>query len=153
MTKLQPNYSLQSYQDDNPDSKIQFIYQLQTLFTNTSNAVNSTIDDLSYWTKERPTGFTWVDGKQIYTKTLTGTINAPGVTSVLHGVTIRQLVAVNGVSVNAVPLTLGLTLPFVDPVTPADNIGVTVTATNINITTASATYNGYTFYVTIQYTR
>lgn len=153
MTKLQTNFSFQSFQLDTDDSKRQFIYQLQTMFTNVSNSTNATIDDVSYWSRERATGFTWIDGSQIYTKTISGQISGVGINSVAHGVTIAQLVSVKGILVNADPLTLGFSLPFVDPVTPADNIGLTVTATNINVNAGSGTYTGYKFYVTIEYTR
>lgn len=156
MTKLQTNFSFQSFQPDNEDSKRQFIYQLQTLFTNVSNATNATIDDMSYWSRERATGETWIDGTQIYTKTVTGTITG-NTTSVAHGLTnIQRFVEIVGTLTTGEPIsgTANATVPIPlgstsDPL----NIYVQADATNVTVQLTGATWLGLTFYVTLKYTK
>ena len=154
--KLQPNFSWQKYEGAPEDQKQQFQYQLQQEHIVIANSINTTIDDASYFTRERLTAFTWIDGRPIYTKTITGTITtAPGTTTVSHGITgLRTLVKLSGTAQDATPLAVnGLPLPYVQPATPNDGIGVGVTPTNLNIITNSATWLNYLFAVTIEYTR
>ena len=154
MTKVQPNFSFQSFQEDNDASKKQFIYQLQTQFTNAANAINATIDDISYWSKERATGETWIDGTQIYEITVQGVLSGSGANTANHGVSINQLVSVEGVAVNTVPLSsAALVLPYLDPGTLANSLGLYVTNTQIVINAGNTNWNGYTYYVTIKYTK
>lgn len=153
--KLQPNFSWQKYEGQPEEQKQQFQYQLQAQHIQVSNSVNATIDDESFWTRERQTSFTWVDSRPIWTKTITGIIVGTAVTPYLHGITgIRTLVNVIATAQNAVPMTtVGFTLPFVDPVTPLNDIGIYVNTTQFVITTGNGAFNGYTFYVTIEYTK
>lgn len=156
MSKLQPNFSWQKYEGNPEDQKQQFQYQLQTQHIQVANSVNTTIDDLSYWTRERVTGFSWVDGRPIYTKTITGTITpAPGVTTVPHGITgIRTVVGLTGTAQDATPLaTFGLTLPYVDPTALANGLGLFIGTTDVFINAGNATWLNYIFHVTIQYTK
>lgn len=156
MGKLQPNFSWQKYEGKEEDQKQQFQYQLQTQHIQVANSVNTIIDDESFWTRERQTAFTWIDGRAIYTKTLTGTINpAPGVTTVPHGISgINTLVRLYGTAQNTIPLTgFGFTLPYVDPVTPANSIGLFIDATNLYIFTGSASWLNYAFHGTIEFTK
>ena len=74
--KLQPNFSWQKYEGQPEQQREQFQYQLQSQHIQVANSVNTTIDDESYWTRERMTAFTWIDGSAIWTKTITGTIVA-----------------------------------------------------------------------------
>lgn len=155
--KLPPNFSWQKYEEDNKlTDDEQFMYQLQRQWIEIANALNGTINDDSYWLRERQTAFTWVDSRPIYTKSFTGTISvAPGDTVVTHGITgLRDFISIKGSIQNAVPLTIsGLPLPYVDPATPADGIGLSVTPTTFIIRTASATWLNYIYNVTMQYTR
>jgi hypothetical protein len=155
MGKLQPNFSWQKYEGKPEDQKQQFQYQLQTQHIQVANSVNTIIDDESYFTAERQTNFTWIDSRPIWRKTITGLIVGAAITPYLHGITgIRTLVNVIATAQNAVPMTtVGFTLPFVDPATPANNIGIYVNTTQVVITTGNAAFNGYTFYVTIEYTK
>lgn len=156
MGKLQPNFSWQKYEGEPEDQREQFQYQLQSQHIQVANSVNTTIDDESYWTRERPTAFTWIDGRQIYTKTISGTITtAPGNTQVAHGITgMRNVVAIHGTVQNTIPLsTFAFPLPYLDPATLANGIGVYIDPTNVNITTGNATWLNYLFYVTIEYTK
>ncbi len=154
--KLQPNFSWQKYEGNPEDAEEQFQYQLQTMHIKTANAVNATIDDMSYFTKERPTGETWIDGQQLYTKTISGTITiAPGLTPVLHGITgMRTLVRLSGTAQNAEPLTtLGFPLPYEDPGTPANGLGIFIDPTKVYVVAGNAAWLNYTFFITIEYTK
>jgi hypothetical protein len=153
--KVQPNFSWQKYEGKSEDQKEQFQYQLQQEHIVVANAINATIDDESFFLKERQTSFAWVDGKFIYTKTITGVLVGTAVTPYLHGITgINKIVNIIATAQNAIPLTtVGFTLPFVDPVTPANNVGIYVNTTQVVITTGNGAFNGYPFYVTIEYTK
>ncbi len=155
--KLSPNFSWQKYEQDNKlTDEEQFMYQLQRQWIEIANALNGTINDDSFWLRERLTGFTWTDSRPIYTQTFTGTITpAPGDTVVNHGITgMRTLISAKGTFQNAVPLTtFGLPIPHVDPVTAADGVGLTVTPTTFIIRTASATWLNYIYNVTLEYTK
>lgn len=155
MAKLQPNFSWQKYEGKPEDQKQQFQYQLQSEHILVANSVNAIIDDESYFFTERQTSFAWVDGKKIYTKTITGALVGTAATPYPHGITgINTVVDVKATAQNAVPMTtVGFTLPFVDPVTPANNVGIYVNTTQIVITTGNNAFNGYTYYVTIEYTK
>ncbi len=151
MTKLQPNFSFQKYLDNPQDQAEQFQKQLQTQHLSTSNAVNATIDDMSYFLKIRPTGETWVDGYQIYTLTITGTIVGTAITPYPIGATIRNLVSISGVMQDTVPITATANpLPFLN--TAGNNVGIWATTTDVVIDATDATWAGYTFYVTLKYT-
>lgn len=158
MGKLQPNWSWQKYEKENQDREEQFQYQLQSMHIVTANSVNSTIDDISYWSRERPTAFTWIDGKQIYTKTISGVIVGTAVTPYNTGITgIDTMISITGAAQSANPLSGdALPLPFLDPTTLADSIGVFVNYTTqavLNLRVPSATWNGYLFNITLQYTK
>lgn len=156
MGKLQPNFSWQKYEGQPEDQKQQFQYQLQTQHIQVANSVNTTIDDESFWTRERQTAFTWIDGKAIYTKTLTGTISvAPGLNPVAHGIpSISTLVRLYGTVQNANPLsTFGFPLPYLDPNALANGIGLFIDITNAYVNTGNASWLNYIFHVTIEYTK
>lgn len=154
--KLAPNFSWQKYADNDLTNDQQFEYQLQQSWIQIANSINTTINDLSFWTRERPTDFTWIDQTPIFTKTFTGVISvAPGDSVVNHGITgLRTLISIEGTIQDAIPLAiLGLPVPYVDPVTPADSIGISVTPTTFIIRTASATWLNYTYNITMKYTK
>lgn len=155
MSKLQPNFSWQKYEGKPEDQKQQFQYQLQTQHIQVANSINATIDDESYWTRERQTAFTWYDGKPIYTKTILGALVGTAATPYLHGIVgINSVVNIRATTQNTIPMTtVGFTLPFVDPVTPANNVGIYINTTQIVITTGNNAFNGFPFYVTIEYTK
>jgi hypothetical protein len=156
MGKLQPNFSWQKYEGKEEDQKEQFQYQLQTQHIVVANSVNATIDDESYFTRERMTSFTWTDGRAIWSKTLTGTISAaPGDNAVNHGISgIRTVVRLEGTAQDATPLAaFALPLGYVDPTTPADGLGLFATPTQVVVRAGSATWANYAFAVTIYYTK
>jgi len=150
--KLQPNYSYQKYEAEEMDEKTQFQNQLQTEHIQVANAINATIDDSSYWTRERQTAFTWVDGSPIYTRTLTGLIVGSADTSHDLGVTMKTLVSLTGTAQDTVPMTaMGITLPYINAA--GNDVGLYATPTTVHINAFDGTWNGYTFYITVKYTK
>lgn len=152
MSKLQPNFSWQKYEGRPEDRAEQFQNQLQQQHIAAANAVNATIDDLSFWLRERPTGFTWVDGRQIFTYTFQALVSAFPLT---HGIVgIKNFVRMGGVVQDTVPITtIAYDVPFVDPTTLANGIGLSATTTQINLVTTGGAYSTYTATITIEYTK
>lgn len=154
MGKLQPNFSWQKYEGEPEDQKEQFQYQLQQEHVLVSNAVNTTIDDLSYWTRERATSETWVGGQQIYEKTIQGQIVGTASTSFSTGIFgLVTLVSIIGVAQDAATLGTGIPLPYIDPVTLANGVGISLVGTNLVVNAANGTWNNYFFSVTLKYTK
>lgn len=125
------------------------------MYLNIANATNSAYDDISYFTRERPTGEVWINAKQLYTKTVSlGTLLNPGPTTVPHGITgIMQVVSISGVAQDANFPASGSAypIPYASSVSNADSIDITVTKDDIVvITSVSATLNAY---VTLKYTK
>lgn len=151
MSKLAPNFSWQKYQEDAKDAQQQFQYQLQRMYIDIANCTNATIDDISYFEAQRPTGETWVDGFQIYTKTITGTITGTAITTYPLDTTILNLVAISGVMQDTVPITAQANpLPFLN--TAGNNVGIWATPSTVVIDAADGTWDGYTFFITVKYT-
>lgn len=155
MGKLQPNFSWQKYEGKPEDQKQQFQYQLQTQHIQVANSVNTIIDDESYFLRERQTAFTWTDSRSIWKKTFTGTIVAPSDQPVPLGVKgIRTVVKLEGSFQDAVPLSaFAFSLPYIDPNTLANGIGVYMTPTDLHINTGNGTWNNYIYNITIYYTK
>lgn len=155
MGKLQPNFSWQKYEGKAEDQKEQFQYQLQQQHIVVSNSVNATIDDESFFSRERMTSFTWTDSKPIWKKTISGTLVAPGLNATPHGISgISKVVELQGTVQGGQPLaTFGFTLPYLDPATLANSLGLFIDLTNVYINAANGAWNGYLFSVTIYFTK
>jgi hypothetical protein len=165
MSKLQPNFSWQKYEGKSEDQKEQFQYQLQQEHVVVANSLNTTIDDESYWLIERPTAFTWVNpnnirqnGPSIYTQTFQSLVSAFPVTHNIKsnsGAALKlNLVRVYGVVQDTIPMTaIAYPVPYCDPTTLANGIGVYVTPTQVVLVTSGGTYNTYTATITIEYTK
>lgn len=153
MSKLQPNFSWQKYENNLEDQQEQFQYQLQQQHIVVANSVNAIIDDESYFTKPRMTSFTWIDGKVIWTKTITGTLTASPM-AIPHGIpVINKLVRLFGSAQDAQPLSVsGFPLPFLDLVSLNNSIEIYIDPTNINIVSPNDAWVGYLFSVTVEYT-
>lgn len=156
--KLQPNYSWQKYEGKPEDQKEQFQYQLQNQHIQVSNSVNATIDDESYFTRERQTSFTWIDNRPIWTKTFTGTFAAgPSLNTTPHGITgLRKVIKIEGSAQTAEPIVLGntvITLPYVDGAVPLNSVSVRAGLANIFMETYNGTWDGLLFSITIYYTK
>lgn len=156
MGKLQPNFSWQKYEGRPEDQKEQFQYQLQQEHIVVANSVNATIDDESYFTKERQTSFTWINGRPIFTKTFTMTLAILGNNTINHNIIgIAQVVGLHGIVQNAIPLsTLALPLPYSDTTSLANQIALFTSPTQITIAlNASSPWQNYLAQVTIEYTK
>lgn len=106
----------------------------------------------NYSLSEVDTGFTWVDGKHIYKKTVsTGMLPNNSDSHIAHGIAnISNLVALNGTAMG----TNGdlLPLPFVWA-SASDSVGVFADMTNIHIRTSGNRNIFTTSYVTLYYTK
>lgn len=153
--KLQTNFAWQKYEGEPEDQKNEFQYQLQSQHIQVSNSVNATIDDASFFTRERQTAFTWIDNKPIWTKTITGVIVGTATTAYPHGITgINKVVKLEGTAQDAQPLSaFALPLPYLDPTTLLNSLGLFMSPTAVFINAGNGTFNGYLFSVTIYYTK
>lgn len=159
MGKLQPNFSWQKYQGKPEDQAEQFQKQLQTMHVVTANAINNTIDDLSFWTRERPTGFTWVDGKTLWTKTL----QVPGGAAWAAGVTNTVPLGITGdftvvymsccISDGALSTSNTLNIPHIDVGVAANEISIVRNGTNIILVSGGTNRAAFSGYVTIYFTK
>ncbi len=155
--KLQPNFSWQKYETKPENFIEQFQYQLQTEHIQVANSVNATIDDLSFFTRERQTSFAWVNGKPIWKKTLaTVTWGGGGTTN-----TIPMSIALKpGETLNIIRFEATISngtntfpLPYIDVAVAANSIQLARVGTNIVITSGGTNYSTYSGYVTIYYTK
>lgn len=152
--KLQPNFSWQKYEGEPEDQRTQFQKQLQSQHKVTANSVNSTLDDLSFWERERQTSYTWVNGKPIWTLT---TQIAPWVggtvSSTLLNITGNFVIVdiVCCISDGALSTSNTLLLPHLDVGVPANEISIVRNMLGINIISGGANRSAYTGYVTVYY--
>jgi hypothetical protein len=165
MGKLQPNYSWQKYEGKSEDQKEQFQYQLQGQHIVVANSINQTIDDLSYWLRERPVAFTWINlnntrenGRQIYTQTFQALVSAFPIAHNIKsnsGAALQlNLVRAYGVCQDTIPMTAaGFPIPNINPNNLAAGMGLVVTPTQIALVTAGGAFSTYTATVTIEYTK
>jgi hypothetical protein len=152
--KLQPNFSWQKYEDNEEGEKEQFQYQLQSQHIQVANSVNATIDDASYFTRERMTAFTWIDSKPIWKKSFATTLTVAGINNIAHGISnMSTLVALYGSAQDAIPFTLAVPLPYVDISNVANQIQLSATQSQISITLGNNTKQNYLAWVTIEYTK
>lgn len=155
--KLQPNFSWQKYEGSPENQAEQFQYQLQAEHIQVANTTNSTIDDASFFTRERQTSFTWVDGRPIWKKSL-ATVNWAGggtTNTIPLGITGNfTVIAIDAAISNGTLSTSNtLPLPYLDVAVAANNIGITRTGTNIVITSGGTNYSTYSGYVTVYFVR
>jgi len=155
--KLQPNFSWQKYEGQPEDQKQQFQYQLQNQHIQVSNAVNATIDDLSFFTRERQTAFTWVNNKPILTKTLptsswvaVGTLNAIPL-GISGDFTVIDMVCC--ISNGTVSASDTLLLPHIDGLVLANSLAIVRNGTTVNLISAGADRSAFSGYLTVYYIR
>lgn len=153
--KIQPNFSWQKYEGKPEDQKQQFQYQLQNQHIQVSNAVNATIDDESFFTKERMTAFTWVNSKPIYTKTIAtvawtvgGTVNTIP-TGIAGDFTVIDMTCC--ISNGALSTSNTLLLPHIDVNVPANSIEIIRQGTTISLFSGGTDRSSYSGYVTVYY--
>jgi hypothetical protein len=154
--KLQPNFSWQKYEGEEEDKQHQFQFQLQRQHTLVSNAINTTIDDLSYWNREKQTSFTWIDLRPIYTKSIaTGPLPIVGSITVATGIsgafTVISIEACVSDGSSAASNTLPL--PYLDVAVGANSVGIVRNGTDIVITTGGTDRSAYSGYITLNYVK
>lgn len=151
--KLQPNFSWQKYEGKPESQKEQFQFQLQKQHILVANAINTTIDDLSFWTNERQTVFTWINGQRIYTKSLLVTWAGGGLTATMATGIVGNFVIVDivcAISDGTLSTSNTLSLPHIDLTVAANEVSIERIGTNIVIN-AGVDRSAYTGYVTIYY--
>ena len=152
--KLQPNFSWQKYEGKPEDQKEQFQYQLQNQHIQVANSVNATIDDESFFTRERMTSFTWVNNKPIWTKTIATSAWAAGLVNTIPlGIT-GNFTVINMVcciSDGALSTSTTLLLPNVDTAVAANEISIIRTGTNIILTSGGTNRSAFSGYVTVYF--
>lgn len=160
--KVQPNFSFQKYEGKSEDQNQQFQKQLSQEHIVVSNAINATIDDLSFWTKERQTSYTWVDLTPVYTQTFAtvawtvgGTVNVIPMniktTAPLTGFVVRDIVCC--ISNGTASSSDTLLLPHIDVSVAANEISIVRNGQNIVITSGGTDRSAYSGYVTVYYTK
>lgn len=156
MGKLQPNFSWQKYEGKPEDQKEQFQYQLQQQHILVSNAINNTVDDLSLWTRERQTGFSWVNGaKPLWTKSIAtsawtgvGTVNTIPL-GITGNFTVVGMVCL--ISDGALSTSTTLMMPHVDVAVAANEISIIRTATDVILTSGGTDYSAFSGYLTVTF--
>lgn len=154
MSKLQTNFSWQKYEGKPEDQREQFQYQLQQQHILVSNALNATVDDMSFWTRERQTGYTWVNNRPVYTKTLaTVAWTAGGTQNVIPlGIT-GNFTVVNMVcciSDGTLSSSNTLLMPHLDVVV-ANQVSIVRNGTNVVLSSGGSNRSAFSGYVTVYY--
>lgn len=153
--KLQPNFSWQKYEGKPENQKEQFQYQLQSQHIQVANSVNATIDDESFWTRERMTSFTWINNKPIWTKSIiTSTWAGGGTTNAIPlGIagdfTVIDMVCF--ISNGNLSTSITLPLPYVDVAVAANEISMTRNGTTVNLVSGGTNYSTYSGYLTVYF--
>ncbi len=155
--KLPPNFSWQKYDDDKLTREQQFQYQLQRMYIEIANAINTNVNDESFWLEERMTAFTWVDSKPIWTKTLATVAWIGAGTSNIIPLNIQgnfTIVYMSGtLSDGTLSSSNTLSLPHLDPAYGPGSIGYVRNGTNIVISTSGTDYSAFSGFVTVYFTK
>ncbi len=149
--KLQPVFSWQKYEGEAEVMQEQFQYQLGQEYTLVANAVNATIDDESFFLRERMTSFLWVNGKPIWKVTVPVVWAGGGLLSTNALPISGAFVVVDMFSV----LSDGTTqkpVPYVDIAALANQINIAVVGTNV-VLTSGINQSAFLGYVTVYYTK
>ncbi len=152
--KLQPNFSWQKYEGQPEDQRQQFQFQLQQQHILVANALNATIDDESYFLRERMTAFTWINNKPIWTKTLPtvawvgGTVNTIplGITGNFTVIDMQCCLSDGDLSSSST-----LLLPNLDVTTAANEISIIRVGTDIILTSGGTNRSAFSGFVTVYF--
>lgn len=120
----------------------------------TANNIDFTTLSGNYSTTEVDTGYTWVDGKTIYKKTInTGALPNNTDKYVAHGIpNIGRVIRLEGYAYRTSDGAL-YPLPFTSNIAAANSIGVTVSLTEIAIGVGMDRSNITESYITLYYTK
>lgn len=113
----------------------------------------ATFGDGNYSTAEQNTGFTWIDGRALYKKTLNiGTLPSSGNKDVNHGITnLHRVIRIEGFAFASVAAD-DIPLPFPAP-TAENAIAVVTSPTKVRIVTGVDRTAFTESYVTLYYTK
>lgn len=157
MAKLQPNFSWQKYQTEKEDAQEQFQYQMQQEHIIVANTTNSTIDDESFFTRERQTSFTWVNNKPIWKLSLAtnawtaaGTLNTITIPVVGNFTVINMQCCLSNGNLSTSDTLL---LPHIDVTNAMNEISIVRNGTTIFLTSGGDDRSAYSGYVTIYYVK
>lgn len=158
--KLQPVFSWQKYEGEPETQNEQFQYQLQTQHGFVANAVNGTIDDLGFYTKEYQTSFLWLNGLAIWKVTvpvvwasggLTSTNALPITLAPKQNMTFQTLTVIDMFCVLQNGTTF-IPVPYVDTTAFANQISLAIVGLNA-VLTAGSNRSAWSGYVTVYYTK
>lgn len=152
--KLQPNFSYQAFQGKPEDEKEQFLFQMQREHIVVANSINSTIDDLTFFTRERITSFLWVNNQPIWTKTIATSAWAAGtVNTIPLGITgdFTVIDMVCCISDGTLSSSNTLLLPHLDVAVAANSVSIVRNGTNIILTSGGTNRSAYSGYVTVYF--
>lgn len=128
-------------------------------YVDTANIIDNAVTAIktsfggNYSTSEQNTGFTWIDGKTIYKKTIDcGTLPNNTEKTVPHGISnLGRVIKVEGYAYTGVTnVTFPLPFPWI---TSAGTVGLLIGATTINIATGFDRTGFTETYVTLYYTK
>lgn len=153
MGKLQPNFSWQKYEGKSEDQQQQFQYQLQSQHIQVANSVNATIDDESFFLRERQTSFVWVNNKAIWTITAPTSAWTAGGTVNTIPLAIKGSFTVIDIACCISSGTTTLLMPNLDVSVAANDISIKTVGTNVILTSGGTNYSAYSGYVTVYYTK
>lgn len=112
----------------------------------------TTLNFGNYSTTEKDTGFTWINGKKIYKKTINfGALPNNTSKSVNHNISnLSQIVKTEGVAISSAG---SMPLPQASPVNTNYSTSLTPNSTQITIRTGTSEFTSYNAYVTLYYTK
>lgn len=157
--KLPPNFTIQKFTGDPRDKDEQLYFQLQQMYIQIANATNATIDDASFFSKERITSDIWVDGKAVWTYTVATGPLSTGTTPVTLGITAGKTGYLYifkiecAVSDGTATTSDTLPVPYVDVTTPDNEIQLVRNGLTVNIISGGTDYTNYSGFITLYYTK
>lgn len=122
----------------------------------TKAKIEAAVTDLfDYSTTEKATGFTWIDGKIIYKKTINFGVSPNNTTkNVAHGISnINEVIKYEAFTSTGAAGNNYMMLPFVESSNVSYSMSVRATNTNITIKTSQDNSPFTNTYVTIFYTK
>lgn len=145
----QPNIPTLSPVDIFTNDEEPFRDKMNKVYTDIVNITTDKKRKEQYLQQEDITIDSYADGKAIFRQTYPVPALVAGPNNINHGITIDSLVDIWGSVSNG---TTRVPLPFVDPVA-VNQIGVSVTATQIVLNVGAGFGAGFTGFITMYYTK
>lgn len=110
---------------------------------------------VNYSTDEQDTGLTWVDGKPVYQKTISGTMNPTSPTTIAHGISnFDELVSMEGSIERGSGTGTWLSITSTEhPSVASEQILKSVNSTNIILADSGSLFDNSKVYITVRYTK